>query len=215
MYSMIKSKKAINTSDKKKKVKPLNVQTIHDTKHYQFLKNVTQIKHQNHDRKFKINKYKRVLHQLPADSNGFIDLKCVDDRYITLTLKLHPEFAAFIFHIEGCAKNLLFYIVMYNLDHDTGHYSFNVQVRDHFNKYCQELFGTIYKGTTIDQAHRSLEENNITCNLKKGTYFLNPLVAGGKTETVRRCLINDYTKLLQSKVQKDAFKDLYPKYSKR
>ena len=210
---MIKSNKGNNVPVKKKQVKPLNVQTIFDTRHYQFLKNVTQNKQQNHERKFKINKHKRFLHPLPADSDGFIDLKYVDDKYITPTLKLHPEFAAFVFHIDGCAKNLLFYIVMYNLDHQTGYYSFNVQVRDHFNKYCQELFGTTYKDTTIKQAHRTLEEHNITCNLKKGTYFLNPLVAGGKTETVRRELINAYTKLLQSKIQKDAFKDLYPKYS--
>ena len=212
---MIKSKQGIKAPNKRKKVKALNVQTIYNTNHYKFLRNVTQNKQQNHDRKFKINKNKRVLHPLPADSSGFIDLFYVDDRFITPTLKLHPEFAAFIFHIDGCAKNLLFYIVMYNLDHETGHYSFNVQVRDHFNKYSQELFGTSYKDTTINQAHRSLEEHNITCNLKKGTYFLNPLVAGGKTETTRRSLINLYTELLQSKDQKNSFTDIYPVYIKK
>jgi hypothetical protein len=211
---MIKSKSRIKAPGKRNKNKPFNVQTIYSTNHYNFLRNVTQSKQHNHDRKFKINKYKRVLHPLPADSNGFIDLLYVDDRYITPTLKLHPEFAAFIFHIDACAKNLLFYIIMYELNHETGHYSFNVQVRDHFNKYCEELFGTSYKDTTINQAHRSLEEHNITCNVKRGTYFLNPLVAGGKTETLRRNLLNSYTNLLQNKDQKNSFEDIYPIYIK-
>jgi hypothetical protein len=211
---MINTKQALKAPGKRKNDKAKNVQSINNTQHYQFLRNVTQSKEHNHERKFKINKYKRPLRPLPADSNGFIDLFYVDDRYITPTLKLHPEFAAFIFHIEGCAKNLLFYLIMYKLDHETGYYSFDIQVRDHFNKYCQELFETTFKDTTINQAHRLLEEYNVTCNLRRGIYFLNPLVAGGKTETMRRGLIKRYTELLHKKNQKDAFADIYPRYKK-
>ena len=211
---MINTKQALKAPGKRKNDKAKNVQSINNTQHYQFLRNVTQSKEHNHERKFKINKYKRPLRSLPPDSNGFIDLFYVDDRYITPTLKLHPEFAAFIFHIEGCAKNLLLYLIMYKLDHETGYYSFDIQVRDHFNKYCQELFGTTFKDTTINQAHRLLEEYNVTCNLRRGIYFLNPLVAGGKTETMRRDLIKRYTELLHKKNQKDAFADIYPRYKK-
>lgn len=165
------------------------------------------------DPKFKVKRFERPINSNPSDAEGFTMVNKVNDKFITPELNLHPEAASFLFHVEGCAKNLLFYLVLYELNNHTGHYPFNAQIVSRFKSYAGELFGREYTEETIQQAHRKLEQSNVTANISKGKYFLNPLIAGGKSEAARRSLISDYSKLLNSKPQKDPFMDLYPIYN--
>jgi hypothetical protein len=165
------------------------------------------------DPKFKVKRFERPINSSPSYAEGITMLNKTTEKFITPELNLHPEAVAFLFYVEGCAKNLLFYLVLYELNNHTGHYPFNAQIVSRFKSYAADLFGREYTEDTIQQAHRKLEQNNVTANISKGKYFLNPLVAGGKSEAARRSLISDYSKLLNSKPQKDPFMDLYPIYN--
>jgi hypothetical protein len=167
------------------------------------------------DPKFKVKRFERPINSNPSDAEGITTLNRAETKFITPELNLHPEAAAFLFHLEGCAKNLLFYLVLYELNNQTGHYPFNAQIVSRFKTYAGDLFKNEYTEDTIQQAHRKLEQKNVTANISKGKYFLNPLVAGGKSEAARRSLISEYSRLLNSKPQKDAFTDLYPIYNPR
>jgi hypothetical protein len=133
------------------------------------------------------------------------------ESFLSPSLPLHPESAAYLFHINGCSKNLLLYIIIYQQDRLTGMYTFNVYVREQFQEYCLSQFGQTYSDSTITQAHRDLTDHNICQNVKSKQYFINPMLAGGKTIDERRQLIRSYTALLLKK-GKDPDSYLYPSY---
>lgn len=133
--------------------------------------------------------------------------------FLEPSIKVHPEFLAFLFNIGGCTKNLLLFILVQKHDNRTGHYRFNASVVDEFQEFCTRHFAENYTDSTIKQSHRDLVSSNITLNVKTGTYFLNPLLSGGSNTSGRRKLINDYTKLLSMK-GKDPIFGIYPVYKK-
>lgn len=187
---------------------------LNHLKHKAFIKHMTKkALKANGDPKFKSKLYLRPINSSASDAEGFTNVYSASDRIITPELNLHPESVAFLFHIDGCAKNLLFFLIVNELNNLNGHYSFNANVVAQFSKYSEELFGIKYTDSTIQQAHRKLEQKNVTTNVSKGKYFLNPLIAGGKNEAARRELLSDYSRLLASKTQKDEFMDLYPIYN--
>lgn len=182
--------------------------------HKDFIKHMTKkVLKANGDSKFKAKRYLRPIYSCPSDAAGFTMVNRVSDSIITPELNLHPESVAFLFHVDGCAKNLMLYLIIHELNNLNGHYSFNAKVVAQFSKYSEELFGMNYTDSTIQQAHRKVEQKNVTANIAKGKYFLNPLIAGGKNEAARRELLSSYSKLLVSKPQKDEFMDLYPIYN--
>ncbi len=185
---------------------------ITSTDHYAFIKHVTQNAISSEGRKFKLNKYLRPLRLEKVDED-FVNIVNVDDRIVTPTLKLHPESIAFLFHLNGCAKNIAFYLVMLELNHNTGEYQYNAMIRDKFKAYAEKFFGEKYKPSTIDQAHRDLVYANVVLNIATHLYIMNPLFAGGGNDMGRRTISKRYTELLKSK-SKDPIKSIYPNYFK-
>jgi|688.fasta_scaffold305102_2 hypothetical protein len=164
--------------------------------------------------KIKLRKFKRpVKYKKAVDS--YISIINVDDRmlYSTSTL-IHPEGVAFLFHLDGCSKNLLLYLILNKVDLKTCKYGFNQHVVDEFREYASTFFYTEYKNETIKQAHRNLVERNITSNEIRGVYFINPLITGGRSEADRRILLTEYSKHLINKTGVDPKEDIYPIYYK-
>ena len=160
-----------------------------------------------------MKKHNRPIEFKAEDEQDYVNVINIADGYIVPSLKLHPESAAFLFFIDGCAKNLLLYIIIHELNIISNKYRFNEHVKDNFSSYCKEIFGNAYTDTTIMQAHRDLVKRRITLNVSRGQYFLNPLVAGGKSESDRRINIREYSKLLISK-KMDTLNELYPIYNR-
>lgn len=129
------------------------------------------------------------------------------------SIKIHPEGFAFLFCVGGCSKNLLLFILLHKHDIQTGLYKFNTSVVDEFQNFSLKYFSENYTDSTIKQAHRDLVTSNITLNVKRGTYFLNPLLSGGKNSSGRRNLVNEYTRILVTH-RKQFDKDFYPLYKK-
>jgi hypothetical protein len=187
-------------------------ESISSTDHYKYIRHVTQNAISAEGRKFRLHKYLRPLRIEKVDED-FINIVNVDDRLVTPTIKLHPESVAFMFHLNGCAKNLALYIVMLELNHNTGEYHFNALVKEKFKLYAEGFFGEKYKTETISQAHRDLVNANLVLNISTHLYIVNPLFAGGGSDTGRRILTKKYTELLKAK-SKDALTGIYPKYFK-
>jgi hypothetical protein len=185
---------------------------ITSTDHYAFIKHVTQNAISSVGRKFKLNKYLRPLRIVKVDDE-FINIVNVDDRIVTPTMKLHPESVAFMFHLNGCAKNIAFYLVMLELNHNTGEYQYNALIRDKFKTYAEKFFGVKYESTTIDQSHRDLVTANLVLNISTHLYIMNPLFAGGGSDIGRIMISKKYTELLKLK-SKDPVLGIYPKYFK-
>jgi hypothetical protein len=188
------------------------LETITSTYHYRFIRYVTQNAIASLGRKFRMHKYLRPLRIEKVDDE-FTNIVNADDRLITPTIKLHPESVAFLFHLNGCAKNLAFYIVMLELNHNTGEYYFNALIKERFKAYAESLFGEKYKPDTINQAHRDLVNSNLVLNISTHLYLVNPLFAGGGSDAGRILLTKKYTELLKLK-SKDALTGIYPKYFK-
>lgn len=165
--------------------------------------------------KFKAKIYSRPIGENPPDANGIIMPNNFNDKLLIPELNLHPEAVAFLFYVDGCAKNLLFYLILFELDNLSGRYSFNAQVVNDYKNYVEQFFDKQYSDSTIKQEHRKLESLNITVNVSYGKYFLNPLISGGKNESSRRNLLCEYSKVLLSKSKKDVFEDLYPYYNSK
>ncbi len=150
-----------------------------------------------------------------AEDIDYIKVVCVDDKFVTPNLRLNPEAVAFLFHIDGCAKNLALFILLKELDYNSGQYKFNQHIVDDFIEYSNQLFYTKYKVDTVKKAHRTLVEQNLTTNISRGIYLINPLFVGGKNETGRRILISDYNKHLRTKKSADVVQDIYPLFVKK
>jgi hypothetical protein len=188
------------------------LESITSTDHYKYIRYVTQNAIASVGRKFRMHKYLRPLRTEKVDEE-FTNIVNVDDRVVTPTLKLHPESVAFLFHLNGCAKNLALYILMLELNHNTGEYFYNVQVKEKFKAYAENYFGEKYKLDTIDQSHRDLVNANLVLNISTHLYIMNPLFAGGGSDTGRILLTKRYTELLKLK-SKDPLISIYPKYFK-
>jgi hypothetical protein len=128
---------------------------------------------------------------------------------------IHPEAVAFLFNLDGCSKNLLFYLILNQVNITTCKYCFNQHVIDEFREHASTVFYTEYKNETIKKAHRSLVERNLTSNVSRGIYFINPFITGGKSEADRRILLTEYSKHLIKKKGADPVKDIYPIYFKK
>ena len=124
---------------------------------------------------------------------------------------MHPESFAFLFHIDGCAKNLLLYLVYFKVDVHENTYPWNIHLQDQFIEYSELQHKKKYTRNTVKQAHELLKQFNITLSIKKGKCFLNPYLASCTNKDKRRSLINEYTIHLMEK-GKDAYNLVYPKY---
>ncbi len=176
--------------------------------HNTFIRSITQ-RVSGVSLRFRKRRFKRSIGiEATPDMNHVV---AQNEIFLEPGLKLHPEACAFLFRINGCSKNLFLFLVLKKLDFATGQYFFNHNVINEFQEFVTDFFGIHYTSSTIGQAHRNLVKANITCNLKTGLYFMNPLVAGGRHTDGRRGLVNAYTKLLSSKPSKSA-EDIYPIY---
>lgn len=164
----------------------------------------------------KKNKFNRVIgtvNEIEKDGSTFTNTVNVSEDYFTPVIKLNNEAIPFLFHINGCAKNLLLFIVVHLLDGETGSYKANAYTFKIFTEYALEVFGESYKADTVKQCHRELVEKNMVCNFSNGTYKINPLIVSLGGDTKKRQLFKDYTELLVSK-GKDPVKDFYPLFKK-
>jgi hypothetical protein len=135
------------------------------------------------------------------------------ENFLKPGIKIQPEAFSFLFFLGGCSKNLLLYILVQMHDDRTGHYSFTISNINDFINFCSNHFEVSYSIDTVKQEHRKLVKSNVTLNVNRGTYFLNPLIAGGNNEAERRSLIREYTDLLRRK-KKDPVAGIYPTYEK-
>jgi hypothetical protein len=161
--------------------------------------------------RFKKSRYQRTIGVIK--SGGINSLVTSDEILLDPPLKLHAEAISFLFHINGCPKNLLLFIVARKLDPHTGRYSLNNLTIQEFISYAKNFFCTTYTVNTVRQAHRELINSNVCINVKQGEYFLNPKLAGGKGIDGRRVLEKEYTELLKNK-NLNHLESLYAVYSK-
>lgn len=190
-----------------KKIKPHSVDPHHD----KFVDYMSKPKARGEWPRYKKYRYQRTIGV--AKSGGINSLVTSSEVLLDPPLKLHTEAVSFLFHINGCPKNLLLYIVARKLDVYTGRYAFNNLTIQEFISYAQDFFGTIYTVNTVKQAHRELVNYNVCLNVRQGEYFLNPRLSGGKGVDGRRALEKEYTKLLESKGL-DHLVGIYPVYLK-
>lgn len=148
--------------------------------------------------------------KLNISKEGIIMFQYRNQQLLNTRLKLYPEALAYMFHLEGCPRKLLMFILLYKVDARTGEFKCNPLMWEHFKEYCQ-LFKSSFKDDVLKQGLRKLVDMNIVCNVKRGTYMLNPFVYGGNNEAGRRELIHTYCRLLQRK-GKDLQQDFYPIY---
>ena len=164
----------------------------------------------------KKNKFNRVIgtvNEIEKDGSTFTNTVNVSEDYFTPVIKLNNEAIPFLFHINGCAKNLLLFIVVHLLDVETGSYKANAYAFKIFTEYALEVFGESNKADTVKQCHRELVEKNMVCNVSNGTYKINPLIVSLGGDSKKRQLFQEYTELLLSK-GKNPVEDFYPRFKK-
>lgn len=161
----------------------------------------------------KVKKYHRTQFMRVVDkvehSGGDIEVAELREYLMNPILRFHPESVAFLFHLEGCPKNLLLFILTHKLDYITGRYSFKSIEKEQFREFSRELFGTEYSLSTVNQGHRVLVGANACICLSYGSYALNPLIAGGDNADQRRMLFLEYSRLLDKKGG-DLLANIYP-----
>ncbi|RPD51414.1 hypothetical protein [Paracnuella aquatica] len=160
------------------------------------------------------DRYRRKVSSRPVDTmrKDGINLP-VQQREYLLEPRLHvgPEFFAYTFHLEGLPRQLLAYLMVHEVDYNTGKFRFDDQVIHRFGEYC-ELFGKPCKEGVVRSGIRKLVEMNIVVNISRGRYMINPLLGVGTTEAVRREQIKAYTRQLVAK-GKDPHDHFYPVYT--
>lgn len=186
-----------------------------------FLKKLSELKNDfgtsvQFGKSIKKNKFNRVIgtvNETEKDGSTFTNTVNVSEEYFTPVIKLNNEAIPFFFHTNGCAKNLLLFILVYLLDGETGSYKANAYTFKIFTEYALEVFGESYKTDTVKQCHRELAEKNMVCSVSNGTYKINPLIVSLGGDTKKRQLFKEYTELLISK-GKDPVNDFYPRFKK-
>lgn len=124
---------------------------------------------------------------------------------------LYPEAIAYLFTLEGCSKNLLFYLLFFSHNTSESTLKCNAYIKRRFKDFASNFFGIKYKSSTIDQAIKELRSKNIMISISTGLNLLNPLLAGDKNEFSRRSKISEFaTKLAMESGKADI--NFYPRY---
>ena len=131
-------------------------------------------------------------------------------------VKMTPEGIAFLFTLEGCAKNLLLFLMLMKVQRMRGvkhvnQFPLNKLVIDQFNDFCIQVLGEPYKINTIDRAITELKHKNAIISQTKAVYYLNPLILSGASEIEKNSALHQYSSMLIKK-GKDPVLDFYPKY---
>jgi hypothetical protein len=139
-----------------------------------------------------------------------------NDRISKDVVKMTPEGFAFLFTLEGCAKNLLLFLVLMKVERVRGsmhpnQFPLNMQVIEQFNDFCIQILGVPYKKNTIDRAITELKHKNTIISQTKGVYYLNPIILAGLTDQEKNSALYQYSSMLMIK-GKDPVLDFYPKY---
>jgi hypothetical protein len=158
--------------------------------------------------RFKRKKMKRTM---DAVEEGILLLMKYEDQFLEPKVSLHPEFIAYTFHLEGVPRKLLMYIIFYELNTSNCRFILNAQMIYRFHEFCAMFGGKRHPDQVVKQAQKRLVKMNIMTSVERGEYMLNPLIAGGSTESRRRELINQYSMHLIEK-GKDTSSDFYPVY---
>ncbi|MBL7690605.1 MAG: hypothetical protein JNM41_03355 [Flavipsychrobacter sp.] len=151
-----------------------------------------------------------MKHKVEIDNVVIPEFK--SDRLLQKPISLHPEAAAFLFHIDGCARKLLTYIIFFEVDIESCLFAFNAKVIYNFNEYCN-MFGSAYSDKVIRKAIGQLSRRNVAISTARGTYMLNPLLYGGISPGTRKELITKYGSYLLKK-KKDVAECSYPIYTR-
>ena len=168
-------------------------------------------KHKKVTQRVNTETFKRPVNYIKDPQSGVVYPCSVRDKFLIINYRMHPEALPFLFHIDGCAKNLLLYLIFFKVDLYTNAYAWNAHIQDHFIEYAENHHKKRYTQNTVKQAHELLKKYKITLTIKKGNCFLNPYLASCTNKDKRRSLINQYTKVLLDK-GKDAYNLAYPKY---
>ena len=166
--------------------------------------NTTIYKKLNVDRAISINKRSGVTH-----------LEYSKDSFSTNGIKIHPEFFAYTYFLDGCPRLLLNYIIFYRVNMTTCEFVFNQNVVDDFIEYCNIIEGVenAYKVSVVKSALSTLVNHNIIDNRKQSLYMINPVICGGTTTADRRELIKKYSiNLINS--NKNVIAKFYPRCRK-
>ena len=132
--------------------------------------------------------------------------------YSASGINLHPEFLAFYLAMkDGCAKNLLLFILFHVVNFKTCHFPFTDHIIQEFNDYCKRVTGITYKPDVVKQAVRDVVVANLAISVKRKEYMLNPLIVS-VNQRDHWSLINAYTDALMGKGL-DVDDHLFPKYS--
>jgi hypothetical protein len=149
-----------------------------------------------------------------TDSEGFNNISYSTYYVLESRISLHPEAIVYFYSLEGCAKNLLLYIIGRELNVDTAEFLLNKQVRDRFSDYCLIVSGKKYGSESLKKAVKTLVNRNCIMSHSRGAYSLNPVLAGGNGEDQRRHLIKIYASKLKQK-GKAISVSLLPKYDSK
>lgn len=161
--------------------------------------------------RFSVGTTSRAMrHKIDTEKIVIPELKT--DSLLEKAVSLHPEAAAFLFHMEGCPRKLLMYLMFFEVDLDTCLFRFNASVIKSFADYCM-MFGPAYADKVVKKAIGQLTRRNAILSTARGTYMVNPLLYGGKVPATRRELINKYGSLLIKK-RKEVVKYCYPIYTR-
>lgn len=152
-----------------------------------------------------------ISEKVVTDEDGFNSIERSTHHLLESRISLCAEALAYLYHLDGCAKNLLLYIISREVDLNTGRFPYNKQVADRFSIYCHSICGKKYSSETVKKAVKTLIDLNCMINVNRGSYFMNPMLVGGYGESHRRHLINLYTAELRLK-GKAVDVNLFPKY---
>lgn len=155
-------------------------------------------------------KSKKIVRKADAPNQTLFALLGLQDHTTRNKVSIHPEFVAYAFHLYGLSRKMFLYIVFYELDNNTCRFVIDSEMMDRFVGFCA-LFGEEETSQTILQAVRSLVRKNTMIATDGNEYMLNPLIAGGGSESKRRKLIDIYCRLLESKGL-DTSIHFYPRY---
>jgi hypothetical protein len=170
-------------------------------------------------RPFKVNVSQEIISTSDTATSKLeqvLDPSQMNDVISSNYIKMTPEGFAFLFTLEGCAKNLLLFLIsmkvqrVRNAEHPN-QFLLNKQVTNQFNDFCIAILGEPYKIGTIDKAITELKNKNAIITESKCLYYLNPLILAGTSDVEKNKAFFKYSILLLKK-EKDSILDFYPKY---
>lgn len=154
-------------------------------------------------------KEKKVIKKTGEKDEDFVEIKRGEITLSNHSVRLSSDALVFLLCVEGVQKNLILFILFYQMKKIEQTFRWNNKVIDEFLVFCKNLSVKEPTVMSVKEAMKKLSQKKIVSSIRKGVYQINPILTYETKREVKQKQLSLFCEnsLLKNKIVED---ELFP-----